>query len=264
MSREDAIEHAEFLSSKSRRALEFIGEETRRRADAVPFGAVVLERLLKATKIDRVVVSSYGVREGLLFQRLPDDLRRSDPLLAATREWATREARDPALEGVLLSWTQNLFGHEAADDLRIRKAACALSDVMWRGHPDHRAEAAFQMALNGNFTGIDHRERGMLALSLHHRYSGRDTPPGNYSRLSSFLGDDASSWAMILGAALRLAYSIAGPSADIIKQTSMRVTASSLILSMPRALEPLWCEAVERRLTELAAAMRKTGRIEIR
>jgi exopolyphosphatase/guanosine-5'-triphosphate,3'-diphosphate pyrophosphatase len=264
MSREDAIEHTEFLSGKNRRALELIGEETRRRAEAVPFGAVVLERLIKATKLDRVVVSSYGVREGVLFQRMPPDVRQQDPLLAATGDWAQREARDPSLEDVLVQWTHALFPHEAADDARHRRAACALSDVMWRGHPDHRADAIFQMALNGNFTGIDHRGRGMLALALHHRYSGLDTPPGNYSRLSAFLGDEACSWAMTLGAALRLAYAIAGPSGDVVRQTSLRITAASAILAMPRALEHLWCEPVERKLEDLAAACRKTPRVEFR
>lgn len=264
MSREDAIEHTEYLSSRSRRAMELIGEETRRRADAVPFGAVVMERVLKASKIDRVVVSSYGVREGVLFQRMPDEVRKQDPLLAAARDWAQREARDPGLEDVLHQWTQSLFGHEAADDARLRRAACVLSDVLWRGHPDHRAEAAFQMALNGNFTGIDHRGRGMIALALHHRYSGLDTPPGNYSRLSTFLGDDSCSWAMVLGAGLRLAYALAGPSANVIRQTSLRITASSLTLTLPRALEALWCEQVERKLEDLATTVRKTPRLELR
>lgn len=264
MSREDAIEHTEYLSSRSRRAMDLIEEETRRRADAIPYGAIVLERLLKAAKIDRVVVSSFGVREGVMFQRMPDEVRKQDPLLAAARDWAQREARDPGLEDALCQWTQSLFGHEAAEDARLRRAACVLSDVLWRGHPDHRADAAFQMALNGNFTGIDHRGRGMMALALHHRYSGLDTPPGNYARLSAFLGDESCSWAMVLGAALRLAYALAGPSADVIRQTTLRVTASSLILSLPRAMEPLWCEQVERKLEDLASALRKTARHEIR
>lgn len=104
----------------------------------------------------------------------------------------------------------------------------------------------------------------MMALALHHRYSGLDTPPGNYARLSAFLGDESCSWAMVLGAALRLAYALAGPSADVIRQTTLRVTASSLILSLPRAMEPLWCEQVERKLEDLASALRKTARHEIR
>jgi exopolyphosphatase / guanosine-5'-triphosphate,3'-diphosphate pyrophosphatase len=264
MSREDAIEHCEFLSGKSRRALELIGEETRRRAESIPFGAVVLERLIKATKLDRVVVSSYGVREGVLFQRMPEEIRRQDPLLAAVRDWANREARDPALEEALFQWTSPLFGQEAVEDSTIRRAATILSDVLWRGHPDHRGESIFHLALNGNFAGVDHRGRGMIALALHHRYAGLGTPPDNYTRLSSFLGDDACSWAMVLGAALRLAYAIAGPSSEIFRQTSLRVTASSMILTLPRALEELWCEPVERKLDDVAAALGKTARLELR
>jgi exopolyphosphatase / guanosine-5'-triphosphate,3'-diphosphate pyrophosphatase len=264
MLREDAIEHTEYLSSRSRRATDMIEAETRRRAESVPFGAVVMERLLKVSKAERVVVSSYGVREGVLFSRMPEEVRRQDPLLAAARDWAQREARDPNLEDVLVHWTQSVFPQEPAEDARLRRAACVLSDVLWRGHPDHRGEAAFEMALNGNFTGIDHRGRGMMALALYHRYAGLDKPPGNYARLSAFLGDESASWAMILGAGLRLAYALAGPSAEAIRQTSLRVTASSLVLTLPRALEPLWCEQVERKLEDLASAVRKTARLETR
>lgn len=264
MSRDDAVEHTEYLSSRSRRAMELIGEETRKRAEAVPFGAVVMERLIKSTKLDRVVVSSYGVREGVLFQRMPEDVRRQDPLLAAVRDWAQREARDPALEDALFQWTSPLFGQEGTEDAMIRRAVCVLSDVLWRGHPDHRGESIFHLALNGNFAGVDHRGRGMIALALHHRYSGLDKPPGNYTRLSAFLGDDSCSWAMILGAGLRLAYAIAGPTAEVIRQSSLRVTAPSLILTLPRALEALWCEPVERKLQDLAATLRKTPRFELR
>lgn len=262
--REDAIEHTEFLSSRGRRAMDMIEAETRRRAESVPFGAVVMERLLKSSKAERVVVSSYGVREGVLFSRMPDDVRRQDPLLSAARDWAQREARDPHLEDVLVHWTQAVFAQEPVDDARLRRVACILSDVLWRGHPDHRGEAAFEMALNGNFTGIDHRGRGMLALALYHRYAGLEKPPGNYARLSAFLGDESCSRAMILGACLRLAYALAGPSGDAIRQTALRVTASSVVLTLPRALEPLWCEQVERKLDDLASTIRKTARLETR
>ena len=37
----------------------------------MPFGALVLERLLAHAKPDAVEISVYGVREGLLYSKLP-------------------------------------------------------------------------------------------------------------------------------------------------------------------------------------------------
>ena len=39
---------------------------SKRRAEALPYGAVVLERLLLAGDIKDVVISAYGLREGLV------------------------------------------------------------------------------------------------------------------------------------------------------------------------------------------------------
>ena len=42
---------------------------SKRRAEALPYGAIVLERLLQAGDIKDVVISAYGLREGLALSR---------------------------------------------------------------------------------------------------------------------------------------------------------------------------------------------------
>ena len=54
---------------------------SRRRAEALPYGAVVLERLMLATDLKDVVISAYGLREGLLYARLSPEERAKDPLI---------------------------------------------------------------------------------------------------------------------------------------------------------------------------------------
>ena len=58
---------------------------SKRRAESLPYGAVVLERLLMAGDIKDVVISAYGLREGLFYARLPQDERVKDPLLEFAR-----------------------------------------------------------------------------------------------------------------------------------------------------------------------------------
>jgi exopolyphosphatase/guanosine-5'-triphosphate,3'-diphosphate pyrophosphatase len=264
ISREDAIEHTEYLTSRSRKSLEDISEETKKRAEAIPFGAVVMERLFKASKLDRLIVSSYGLREGVLFQRMPDEIRRLDPLLIYARDLAARSVRDPALEEMLVQWSAPLFSGEGTEDARLRRAACIMSDVAWRGHPDHRADDVFKTVLHGSLTAIDHRGRGFLALALFHRYAGQDEFPSGYPGLSQFLGPDACSRAAILGCGLRLAFAISGASSDIIQKTSLRVSSGHVTLTLARDIEPLFGETIDRKLADVAQTLHKNRRHEFK
>src|SRR6202000_2019852 len=76
-----AIRLCEVLSVQSRKSLERVKSISRRRAELLPYGAIVLERVLFATRVDAVVVSAYGVREGLLHAQLAPEEREKDPLI---------------------------------------------------------------------------------------------------------------------------------------------------------------------------------------
>ena len=58
---------------------------SKRRAEFLPYGAMVLERLLLAGDIKDVVISAYGLREGLFYARLPPEERAKDPLMEFAR-----------------------------------------------------------------------------------------------------------------------------------------------------------------------------------
>ena len=62
----------------------------RRRIDDLPFAAVVLRRLLRATGARRVVFSANGLREGWFMRLMPAESRAEDPLLAAGRDLRAR------------------------------------------------------------------------------------------------------------------------------------------------------------------------------
>jgi exopolyphosphatase/guanosine-5'-triphosphate,3'-diphosphate pyrophosphatase len=262
ISRERALSFVNFLSGLSRKSLEAIVSVTRRRAEAIPYGAVVMERLLKTAKLDRVVISAFGLREGVLFARLPAEERAKDPLIAACEDMARRVGRDPALGRTLDRWTAPLF--PAADKTfdRLRRAACHLADTGWRGHPDHRAELSFTEVLNAPFIGIDHAGRAVLALTMFHRYGGEGDKLTK--RIERFAGEEAAQAAETLGLALRAALVMAGPAADLLAETSVKLTANTLLVAIPKAHQALVAEAITKRLDELAEAMDRTMRIELR
>jgi exopolyphosphatase/guanosine-5'-triphosphate,3'-diphosphate pyrophosphatase len=260
--RDRAIDFAQFISGLSRKSLESTAGVTRKRAETIPYGAVVLERLLKVAKLDRVVISAFGVREGFLFQRLAAEERARDPLLAACEEIAARMGRDPTLGRVLEKWTAPLFtGEDKAFD-RLRRAACHLADAGWRAHPDHRAELAYSQMLYAPFIGIDHYKRLTLALTLFHRYGGDDEKL--VRRAQRFIGDDAARQAQVLGFALRAALVLAGPAPAVLSESSVRLTPASLVVSLPKQNQPLIAEAMTKRLDTLAAAFGRTLKFDLK
>ncbi|MEQ1754108.1 MAG: Ppx/GppA family phosphatase [Micropepsaceae bacterium] len=260
--RDRAIDFANFISGLSRKSLETSAGVTRKRAESIPFGAVVLERLLKVTKLDRVVISAFGVREGILFTKLNAEERQKDPLLSACEDMAVRMGRDPALGRVLERWTAPLFAGEDKAFDRLRRAACQLSDTGWRAHPDHRAELIYSEVLYAPFIGIDHFRRTTLALALSYRYGGDDEKI--IRRAQRFIGEDLARKAQLLGYALRAAMVLAGPAPAVLSETSVKLTPNSLVVSMPKQHQSLIAEAMTKRLDTLASALGKTLKFDMK
>jgi exopolyphosphatase / guanosine-5'-triphosphate,3'-diphosphate pyrophosphatase len=262
ISREKAVSFTQLLSGLSRKSLEATAGATKRRAEAIPYGAVVMERLLKAAKLDRVVISAFGLREGVLFAKLAAEERARDPLIAACEDMAQRFGRDVALGRVLDKWTAPLFpGFDKGLD-RLRRAACFIADAGWRGHPDHRSEQSFIEVLNAPFIGIDHAGRALLALAMFHRYGGGDEQV--VRRVERYVGDDTAQHAKKIGLALRAAMVMAGPAPELLAETSAKLTPNSLVVIIPRARQALVAEAMTKRIDALARALDRTARVEVK
>ena len=64
---------------------------------------------------------------------------------------------------------------ETFEERRLRHAACLLSDMAWRGHPDYRGEQSAVLVAQSAIVGVDHPGRAFLALCVYHRYERRLT-----------------------------------------------------------------------------------------
>ena len=128
MTRQQASSVADLVSGLSASSLRNVREVSRSRSDTLPFGALVLHRLLLKCKATDVVASVYGVREGLLYSKLPRRKMQSDALLSSCWDFARRYARSPEHELELCDWTDQIFGvsgiKEAELEKRLRYAAC--------------------------------------------------------------------------------------------------------------------------------------------
>ncbi len=253
--REEARDLCGVIGSASRRALERLPGISRRRVDDMPFAAVVLRRLLRATDARRVVFSANGLREGWFMQNVATpEARAQDPVLAASRDLAARHGRDPELPPALLAWTDALFDGEGSEDRRLREAACWMSDVGCQEHPEYRSEQAFGRVLRQPGIALDHHARAFLAMTIALRYEAEpDTPYLNTARM--LLDMTTLRRAEILGTGLRLAYTLSGGTAALLAGTSLVREGGRLVLRLARGSGVFAGEAVTRRLERLAFAL---------
>ncbi|MEL7151075.1 MAG: Ppx/GppA family phosphatase, partial [Pseudomonadota bacterium] len=86
------IQHIEDTPTDALRARTGIGES---RMSLVPIAAQVLKELVRALKPKDIIVSGYGIREGMLYQQMPQKLRDRDPLIEACRFAEAKDARMP-------------------------------------------------------------------------------------------------------------------------------------------------------------------------
>ena len=224
----------------------------KRRADDLPYAALVLRRLLRATGARQVVFSAYGIREGWFLRSVPNNVRSQDPLLAAVRAEAERMSRDTRLPPALIAWTAPLFPYETATAARLRQAACWLSDTGSHDHPEYRAEVTFQRSLYAP-GALDHPTRAFLALTLATRYEADPASP--YLATARALLDAASiARAELLGTALRLAYTLSAGTPDLLAGASVRLEPGRVVLSLdgPGVFAG---DGVQRRLDRLASLL---------
>jgi exopolyphosphatase/guanosine-5'-triphosphate,3'-diphosphate pyrophosphatase len=265
LTRPQALSLSGLVAHLSPASMKEIREISKSRSDTMPFGALVLERLLTHARPDAVEISVYGVREGLLYSKLPSRKRTSDALLSSCWDFARRYARSPEHELELCDWSDQLFGPgrlaETDAQRRLRYAACLLADIGWRAHPDYRAERSLSMISQAAFVGIDHPGRVFLALTVFYRYDGDGEDGDGLNRL---LGDEDDQRAHLLSSLFRLAYILSAAMPGMLPKIQLRFGDNkTLILKLPRKLADLTGERVEKRLSGLATEMGRTGKVMI-
>jgi exopolyphosphatase / guanosine-5'-triphosphate,3'-diphosphate pyrophosphatase len=255
-----ALRLCKLLGGLSKDSIRKIKVVSKRRAESLPYGAVVLERLIETCGIKDVVISAYGLREGLLYSRLSQVERAKDPLLAFAAASNARFARVPSHAQEMFDWTRVLFDGESSEAARIREASACFSDMGWRRHPDDRALGVFSQVLTAPFAGADHRARALIAASIFHRYSGDEDVPHDLA-IAGLLDKDDEKRAKILGLTWRFAFSLSASAAGELANYRLRLTPAKVVLEVPRKREAIASEPVQKRLGELADAMGRRGEI---
>ena len=235
------------------------------RRDLLPFGALVIHKTLQRAKSEQVVFSASGIREGLVYSLLAPNEQRKDPLIEACCDLAMRRSRSFAHAKELKAWTDPLFGpggvDETADETRLREAACIISDIGWRAHPDYRADQSLDTVINSALMSIDHAGRMYLALSIFCRHSGHSDGriqeiPATYRDI---VGARLLNRARIIAGAVRTAHMLSAGMPGIIDETRLSIADGKLRLMLPPAHAALDGERLQRRLGALAKLLGLEG-----
>jgi exopolyphosphatase / guanosine-5'-triphosphate,3'-diphosphate pyrophosphatase len=248
-----------------------VGEIPRPRREVLPYGALVLERLLRRAKPEDVVFSVFGIREGLLFSLLSEIERRKDPLISFAEDYARLHSRSADHARELCTWTDALFQppgpKEADDERRLRHAACLLSDIGWRAHPDYRGAQSLNVVAHAGLGGIDHEGRVFLALTIYFRHTGAGGDAESKDELSQRLTEIVSKRtlrrARILGAAIRAAHMLSIGRPGIIDEAPVAYEGTHLTLTIPRFHQALDGERLRRRFEALAHLLEREPEIRI-
>lgn len=231
---------------------------TSARYPAMADAAALLAVLTSLIQPRSLVVSATGLREGLHYRELSPRERLLDPLIEAARSEGDLQGRFPGHGDLLDRWIAPLFGDEPPGDRRLRLAACLLGDIGWAANPDFRAERGLEVALHGNWLGLDSRGRAMIGQALFSAFGGGVDRPAILQKLATT--EDlmrAQNWGLAMRLGQRLSGGIAGP----LEISRLAIKGEKLVLSLAGETELLLGEAVERRHRQLAAILGKTPEI---
>ncbi|MCP3970193.1 MAG: Ppx/GppA family phosphatase [Rhodobacteraceae bacterium] len=220
----------------------------------VPLACEVLKGLIRALKPREIAVSGYGIREGMLYEQMPDKLRRRDPLVEACRFAEAKDARRPGFGRVLYKFLSPLFRQVPPNRARVIKAACLLHDVSWRAHPDYRHEVCFDNATRASLGGLTHTARIFLGLALLHRYKN-SREETRFSPLFELLTDSDLRQAQVLGRAMRFASMLAADDLEAMGELRWFPKKKVLELWLPARSMGLFGEVAEARFKALAGSL---------
>jgi exopolyphosphatase/guanosine-5'-triphosphate,3'-diphosphate pyrophosphatase len=232
------------------------------RIEHVPVACLVLRQLIRTFGPSEIDVSAYGLREGALYEEMPEALRARDPLIEACRYMEAASARMPGMGKRLFAFLQPLYRSAPPWRLRLVEAACLLHDVNWRAHPDYRAEVCFDTATRANMGGLDHPGRVFLGLALLHRY--RSSRAGTRMEpLVKLLDPDEVVQAEVLGKALRFGAMFAPEGIDEACRLAFYPKKKVLELVLNPGSEDLFGEVAAARFASLAAALKVTTVVRV-
>ena len=154
-----------------------------------------------------------------------------------------------------------LFPDESEKFKKLRHGACLLHDIAWAEHPDYRADHGLLRVLRLPVAGLSHHDRALLSACVYSRYKG-DFNRRIATPLRTLLAEEDEVWTKTVGAALRLAHTLASGAPHLLEETRLEIRGGELILSLPEDEDVFLGEAVAKRVKGVGKHLNLSGRLE--
>lgn len=259
MSASAALELAESLALSEADAFKGRDRISSMRAEKLPDAAVLLEALLARLAPDKVVFSSWGLREGLLYDRLPAHARAQDPLLAGIAVFASQRGSAPTLATRMAAWTLDAAPAREHGSERLRLAAMMLALAAMQIEPNIRLPQAINWALHKRWVGIDGKERAMLAAAISANGNQINLP----ARVRALASEEALEEAVRWGLALRIGRRLGAQSRRSLEVSRLVVEDGALVLKLARSHESLLGQPTEKDMKLLAGRLGIGWKVDI-
>jgi exopolyphosphatase/guanosine-5'-triphosphate,3'-diphosphate pyrophosphatase len=250
------VEHLlEWLGSKSREERAQVPGLNPQRADIILAGLAVTAELLDLLDSPELVVSAYGLREGLLLEMIgADKPERRDPMRLA-REFAERCQCDMRHVEQVRRLSLELFDRlaeplEAGPEERpLLETAALLHDVGQLVSYRRRNRHSYELIMHADRLSLSARERPLVALIA--RYHRQELPSRKHSEFAALSKEDRAV-VRRLAALLRIADGLDRGYTSVVDKIRTRLTDKRLRIGLvPRTKRSdltLECWGAERRV----------------
>ena len=251
-------EFCNFVIRLSRKTIEKVRGISQRRADSLPYAALLMSEIIEIGKPKEIVISSYGLREGVLTDHLGfNENPLSDGIRAILHlDKAALNFTDEAYKWLVDFLPLDVDGISEVRQKELLNASCALVNIGMGLHPDHRGQLAYELVLRAPYPAASHNERVFLAHTIARRYGEKpeDIAENESARL---LNSEYAKIADFFGSGLRLASSLASNSGEILKQTRLVRMGNNFHIELPERLRDLISDSVIKRLKQLEQQYQK-------
>lgn len=260
MTREEAASLAKALAKSDVETIKAIPRVSSSRADSLPLASHVLHVLLKHYDPERIVVSAWGLREGLMMRRLDKYQLAQDPLLAGTIEFAESRGASAMQATRVAGWTVDTVSSLRPGAERLRLAAIMLGLAAMQTEPNLRVHQGVDWALHKRWIAISPEGRAMLAAAICANSNELGLPDALTALASKAALEEAITW----GLSLRLARRLGAGSARSLEATRLTRDEGALVLTLAKSHAALYGPSSQRDLALLADHLGLEPRMKVK
>ncbi len=232
----DLLETCEYIIKKPDSVDAYgVAEE---RKISIPFAAKLMKLLIEKGKPSTIAFSTYGVREGVLFDLLDRQTKKLSALISGAIDMARQLTPSTLTQEMQDEWVR--FGFELSHflssilgnvfDKKVLDVACILSRIGWHEVRPYRAETAYRLILNSPLTELTHKERVVIAGSVFYRYIKPSAKTAQRD-LKRMLGKADFETCQLVGRVMRTGYKLSGGVLGVLPRTHATVDKDKQVLS---------------------------------